>query len=167
MSVHSGFVTRSQENTYNHAVYNLLCLLQLKVAKTLKGGMAEQGVENFDDAVLEKYFARFYCKVAGLDECKHAAPLFSQAVKHLAQHFKLTKENAILEEPGDESGFMSSTFSLRRLYPRPVFNSYNSATRRDIPRNPEASPIPERPKRQSPERKVFKYKNRKVIYRQA
>ncbi len=38
MSVYSGFAVRTQEASYNRTLYNLLCLLQLKVVKSLRGG---------------------------------------------------------------------------------------------------------------------------------
>lgn len=39
MSVYSGFVSRSQESSYNKSLYNLICLLQLKISKSLNGGI--------------------------------------------------------------------------------------------------------------------------------
>ena len=38
MSVYSGFVARAVEGSYNRALYNVLCLLQLRVARSLRGG---------------------------------------------------------------------------------------------------------------------------------
>ncbi len=43
MSVYSGFVSRSQEASYNRALYNVLCLLQLKVVRGMKGGIFLRG----------------------------------------------------------------------------------------------------------------------------
>lgn len=39
MSVYSGFATRAQETAYYRSLYNMLVLLQLKVAKSLRGGI--------------------------------------------------------------------------------------------------------------------------------
>lgn len=39
MSVYSGFAFRRQEESYNKILYNLLCLLQHRVVKALKGGI--------------------------------------------------------------------------------------------------------------------------------
>lgn len=90
MSVYSGFASRIQETTYNHAVYNMLCLLQLKVAKSLKGGTLPLAcVEPFDDSMLLKYFAKFYKKLSFLEESKHMAPLFSHSLADLATHFNM------------------------------------------------------------------------------
>lgn len=38
MSVYSGFTLKSQETAYNSTIYNILCLLQFKLTKSLKGG---------------------------------------------------------------------------------------------------------------------------------
>lgn len=38
MSVYGGFVSRTQEGSYNRSLYNLLCLLQLKITHSLRNG---------------------------------------------------------------------------------------------------------------------------------
>ena len=38
MSIYSGFGTRSQEESYNKALYNSIYLVQLKLLKEYKGG---------------------------------------------------------------------------------------------------------------------------------
>ena len=40
MSIYNGFGTRALESSYNKALYNLTFLLQLKIVKMMKGGMA-------------------------------------------------------------------------------------------------------------------------------
>lgn len=44
-------------------------------------------LEPFDDALLAKYFARFYQKLYQMDELKYLPPRFSYAMKDLATHY--------------------------------------------------------------------------------
>lgn len=39
MSVYSGFATRSQEDSYNRNIYNLLCLLQIRIVRSIRKGI--------------------------------------------------------------------------------------------------------------------------------
>ena len=134
MSVYSGFVSRSLETSYNRAVSNMLCLLQLKVAKTLKGGNTSIShitpylfLESFSDLDLSKYFHRFYAKICTLEESKHLFPLFSNSLKDLAAHYEVSQEN-IAATPAttlmnDSSGFSDSSFH-DRLYQPVAYTTY-------------------------------------------
>ena len=116
MSIYSGFALRSQETAYNKAVYNLLCLLQLKVFKTLNNGKGFYIIEPFDDNNLVKYFTKYYAKISELDESKHMAPLFSHSVKNLASYFNLCNCPNITNESFFK-GSSISKFSTNRLCP--------------------------------------------------
>eukprot|EP00826_Nyctotherus_ovalis_P014699 TRINITY_DN14112_c0_g1_i8.p1 TRINITY_DN14112_c0_g1~~TRINITY_DN14112_c0_g1_i8.p1 ORF type:complete len:279 (+),score=36.95 TRINITY_DN14112_c0_g1_i8:150-986(+) len=87
MSVYSGFATRIQESSYNRAVYNMLCLLQMKIYKSYKQGKFASILEPFDDIKFSKYFARFYQKIIESDKSKHLPPKFSFALKDLAGYY--------------------------------------------------------------------------------
>ena len=115
MSVYSGFALRSQETNYNRALYNMLCILQLKVAKSLKGGKYLIIIEPFDDELLSKYFVKFYEKVTELEEHKHMEPLYSHAVRDLASYYNINKNES--NNASFLKNTMNSEFSNHRLSP--------------------------------------------------
>lgn len=109
MSVYSGFVTRLQENSYNRAVYNMMCLLQMKVSKSYKQGIFSLSLEPFDDIKFAKYFTRFYQKIVEYDKSKHLPPKFSYALKDLAAYYGISQQLS----SEDSSSAINSVYKFR------------------------------------------------------
>eukprot|EP00826_Nyctotherus_ovalis_P050095 TRINITY_DN6104_c0_g2_i3.p1 TRINITY_DN6104_c0_g2~~TRINITY_DN6104_c0_g2_i3.p1 ORF type:complete len:304 (+),score=53.80 TRINITY_DN6104_c0_g2_i3:131-913(+) len=130
MSVYGGFVTRIKETTYNRAIYNMLCLLQMKVCKSYKQGTSPKPLEHFDDLKFAKYFTKFYQRIAEYDKSKHLPPRFSFALKDLARHFgvcqQLDAESSLASAQrirDDSMSFVPTPRTLRSIEePLPRFN---------------------------------------------
>ena len=124
MSVYSGFASRTQETNYNRYLYNTLCLLQLKVTSSLRGGISSSCfLESFDDSALEKYFVTFYKKLSAMDEFKYLKPQFSYSVKDLASYYGIYDNNSSkmsrLNETNHQIQFSNSDTD-------PIFNETSS-----------------------------------------
>jgi len=76
MSIYSGFATRELEHTYDRALYNMLYLLQLRLARFMKGDTEHHSLT---EEKFEYLFTKLYRKIEGLEEVKHLPPSFSYA----------------------------------------------------------------------------------------
>ncbi len=140
MSVYSGFASRSQEASYNRSLYNMLCLLQLKVTKSLKGGTSFPVyplVESFDGASFTKYFTKFYQRLFLMDETKYLAPKFSYALKDLATYCGIFEK--VTHAPRSTSSSTSSfqQFQLNMNNTDPLLQLGSEEKPRSSHRSPE------------------------------
>lgn len=104
-SINGGFPNRIQEKAYATTLYNMLCLLQYKLAKQYSN-------EIFDEGSFRKHFVKLYQKLCTLDSTKYCPPRFSLALKDLANHFPLSS----IEENNEKlslTSTISSVFSNR------------------------------------------------------
>ena len=88
MSVHSGFGTKKEEETYNQLVFNVMHLVQLRLANfyRLESGYIgnAQKMKDSEDVRLRELIDKHYRKMVRMEKTKYMAPRFTEALKDIA-----------------------------------------------------------------------------------
>ena len=88
MSVYSGFGTKKEEETYNQLVFNVLHLVQLRLANfyRLESGYIgnAQKMKDSEDVRLRQLVDKHYRKMVRMEKTKYMAPRFTEALQDIA-----------------------------------------------------------------------------------
>lgn len=112
MSTYSGFGTRKEEETYNQLVFNVLHLVQLRLANFYRVEAGFIGtalkMKDSEDIRLRQLVEKHYRKMVRMEKTKYMAPRFTEALRDIATFL------GCLNEPIKEDDHLSKEESLDR-----------------------------------------------------
>ena len=114
MTTYSGFGTRKEEEKYNHLMFNVMHLLQLRLSSFYRlesgfnGKTYPTKVKDSEDTRLRQLIEKHYRKMVSMERSKYIAPRFTEALKDIASFL------GCMNEPTKHEDNLSQDESLDR-----------------------------------------------------